>query len=204
MRRLGRKLNSFRHTVDERTPAGPRSKPGPGPPRGSSNGWPLGPVDGPSGLEHREPHQHRSLRPDGLQTSLRERMIIPGDWRPLCNGNRLPAQRTSHSPSPAQRAGKGPPHHVVRRPNGPTIPSPNRLGRAFPGHPNRVRWQTHAFTHPIRGAAPLWGRVTGGVASLNLRLISLTPTGVDAPRLRQRAPQNRPLGGAPKPASGLV
>jgi len=61
------------------------------------------------------------------------------------------------------------------------------LGRASPGHPNHVRLQTHAFTHPIRGAAPLWGRATGGVASLNLRLISPTPIGVDAPRLRRLA-----------------
>ena len=66
------------------------------------------------------------------------------------------AQRASHSPSPAQRAGKGP-QQVVRRPNGPTIPFPNRLRRAVAGHPNHVRLQTHAFTHPIRGVAPRWG-----------------------------------------------
>ena len=45
---------------------------------------------------------------------------------PPLNGS---AQRASHSPSPAQRAGKGFPDHVVRRPNGPRIPL--RLSTVF-------------------------------------------------------------------------
>jgi hypothetical protein len=69
--------------------------------------------------------------------------------------------------------------------------------------------QTRAVTHPSRGAAPRWGRVTGGVAALNLRLISVTPTGVDARRLRRLTRGHRAdLGNTlkidtsrPKPAS---
>ena len=48
---------------------------------------------------------------------------VNGSWfaRLAPNRKQPPAQRASHSPSPAQQAGKGPPDHAVFRPNGPTI-----------------------------------------------------------------------------------
>jgi len=80
-------------------------------------------------------------------------------------------------------------------------PGPATLaGPRFPGSPQPrpiANPRVHAplsgcrapfgVPRPFRGAAPLWGRATGGVASLNLRLISPTPIGVDVPRLRRLA-----------------
>ena len=54
---------------------------------------------------------------------------------------------------------------------------------------------THpAFTHPSRGAGQSWGTPTGGVASLDPRLISVTPTGVGLfpPPRRPQTPSRPP------------
>ena len=71
---------------------------------------------------------------------------------------------------------------IVKRAIHRSIPRPSRWKRPKTMMSNTrppAELQTHAFTHPIRGAVPFSGRRTGGVASLNLRLISATPIGVD-------------------------
>ena len=73
---------------------------------GWENGWPLGPDDGPFEPKNHDPP--RSLRPSGPAVCDGPRANDAGGpkaCRPPRTGNRLPAHRASHSPSPAQRAG---------------------------------------------------------------------------------------------------